>query len=126
MNRRSVLNSLVVGVGCFVAGCGSRRSGDDTETRLEVFVANHRSDPLTAEVTGFRRENRIFSHTYQLGAGKADEAQSMPTAPTRIVVNVDGRSTEHDFAFPSSCESLEINILIDSEGPSINNGCHSG
>lgn len=125
--RRRLLGTISSGGGLTaLAGCQSN-PGEAERESIEVMIENFTSQAVTAEVTALYRETVLFEHTYELSAGHADESLSVPKQPTRVRVNViGGPELDADYSAPLDCSSAEVNVWIEPEGISLNNGCVSG
>jgi hypothetical protein len=127
-SRRSALRAAATAATAAVAGCSTLvgDGGDATTSRptLEVFLANELPTDATITVSAFRGDERLFEHTYHLEAGHGDESQTVVGIPTAVRVGVDGgRSTAVSFSTPADCDDPEINVWVEPDVISVNNGC---
>jgi hypothetical protein len=127
MNQRQLLFGSLPGWTGLLAGCSSLLGADrstEHKPQLEVLVTNGIEESVQATITASQGSTELFSNTYQLEPGYGDESKSVVGTPTKTRVSLqNGRTVTSEYSAPRPCESPEINIRIQPDEITVNNGC---
>lgn len=92
--------------------------------QLEVFVTNDLQESVRVTISAIRGSTEFFSASYSLTPGEGDESEFFVGTPTKVRVSIqNGRTVTQEYSVPVSCESPELNVLIEPGDIMVTNGC---